>query len=1407
MAQSKVKLNQLIQDGATDGQVITWDNALSVYKPVTPATGNLLDGGNTTGAAVTVGTNDAFGLNLETNNVTRLSITGAAATGGAFTLANTNALSSTVQDVVTYTAATVGTPAANYGLGFLLQGHTSTGVMSDMARLRTYWTTATNGSQEAAFSLMLGDAGAALAEILKIDRTTSSGLLTFGTSTPLTLGVSALTTAASYTVGNSSSLLTLGGSSGAVIASTSSSTETAINLNASSATGSVTIQGSSAGRSSTNPAIVFNPTAYTSTSVNITGAGFFSGGFAPVGAGTNTYKSFVVNPTINQTGGHTGNTFGIEVNPTLTAVGGTYTSLQLGANSASARGVYQTGALTTNNFVGKTTFGATTTPTALVMFAAGTAAANTAPLKLTTGTALTTPEDGAIEYHSSHLYFTIGSTRFQLDQQAGSGTVTATAGALTTNAVVLGAGTTDTKVSTGITTNGGSELNLGVNATTIGKVKMFGNTSGDVTIQPAAVAGTATVQTLPATTGTLVNRVTTSAGVSASNSDGALTFTLGAITPTTVNGHTFTTGSSTFAGTAAQTYTFPTTTATLARTDAAQTFTGIQTFSTPIAATSVATMTASVGGGVPTPPNNTTTFLRGDGTFAAPSIAHSALTGLANDDHTQYALLLGRSGGQTLSGGTAASNTLTLNSTTNATKGDVVLNGSGGPVVIGGGIASSAIRFMEPSAGGTSYVEFQATALAGNVSFILPTADAAGVWKSDGGGGLSIAKLAVSDLANGTDGELITWSSTGTPTTVAVGTSGQVLTSNGAGAAPTFQTSVGLSDGDKGDITVSASGATWTIDNLAVTNAKINDVNVSKLTSGGILAASFTADVAIGSSVSLRYNGGNAALFANDSTSETTIFSKDGTQYFNANNTSSIIASGGTYAEYIDGELRLWDSDATQYVGIKPPATGSLTTSYTLTLPNDDGTTGQVLSTNGTGTLSWITAGGSSSLSGLTAATGSNTIDNLNNVQTWTWSTIAGASAFTYSYTGLTTGIGTLINGNGLTTGTLNQIVTTNNSVNSTNGLLYVNNSGSSTSGNVFKVSSNGNSTGPGLLVKANGNSGFGTTLPTSTLSVSEQDVIAAPASGDTVLHVTGLDAAVNAIIQLDLHNAGANGPVFMGRHARGTATTPTATQSGDVLADYAGAGYGTSYTALIGGMEVKAAQAFTGSAQGTSISLSTVTSGTTTRTERVNIANDGVVTISQLAGAAAGAVNSSSTGVLTNSKVFITPTASATFLTLANGSTLSTAANFTTSGANALTLTTTGSTNVTLPTTGTLSAIAGTETLTNKRINPRVISAASYTTNTGSSLDVSTCDLFIITDQAGNLLFNNPSGTPVNGQRLTIRIKDNTAARALTWGSEYRAMGQGLPSTTIAGKVMYIGLIFDDDANKWDCVSVSNEA
>lgn len=50
----------------------------------------------------------------------------------------------------------------------------------------------------------------------------------------------------------------------------------------------------------------------------------------------------------------------------------------------------------------------------------------------------------------------------------------------------------------------------------------------------------------------------------------------------------------------------------------------------------------------------------------------SHLIGLGDDDHTQYALLGGRSGGQSLRGSTAANENLTLESTAHATKGDVL---------------------------------------------------------------------------------------------------------------------------------------------------------------------------------------------------------------------------------------------------------------------------------------------------------------------------------------------------------------------------------------------------------------------------------------------------------------------------------------------------------------------------------------------------------------------------------------------------------------------------------------------------------------------------------------------------------------------------------------------------------------
>lgn len=127
-----------------------------------------------------------------------------------------------------------------------------------------------------------------------------------------------------------------------------------------------------------------------------------------------------------------------------------------------------------------------------------------------------------------------GSGTFTYETPAGAGTVTNT-GNLTANSVVLGNGTTDTKVVAGITTNGTAQLVLGVNTTTLGSVKMFGNTSGDVTIQPSAVAGTAVTFTLPSVSGTPLLNTTTSGVAATATASGTTTVThnLGRI-PTTI---------------------------------------------------------------------------------------------------------------------------------------------------------------------------------------------------------------------------------------------------------------------------------------------------------------------------------------------------------------------------------------------------------------------------------------------------------------------------------------------------------------------------------------------------------------------------------------------------------------------------------------------------------------------------------------------------------------------------------------------------------------------------------------------------------------------------------------------------------------------------------------------------------
>ena len=81
--------------------------------------------------------------------------------------------------------------------------------------------------------------------------------------------------------------------------------------------------------------------------------------------------------------------------------------------------------------------------------------------------------------------------------------------------------------------------------------------------------------------------------------------------------------------------------------------------------------------------------------------------------------------------------------------------------------------------------------------------------------------------------------------------------------------------------------------------------------------------------------------------------------------------------------------------------------------------------------------------------------------------------------------------------------------------------------------------------------------------------------------------------------------------------------------------------------------------------------------------------------------------------------------------------------------------------------------------------------------------DLVKITAQAAALTLANPSGTAVDGWGIVIRVKDNGTARAITYGSQYRAIGVTLPATTVIGKTVYLAGIWNVEDTTLDIVAV----
>ena len=94
-------------------------------------------------------------------------------------------------------------------------------------------------------------------------------------------------------------------------------------------------------------------------------------------------------------------------------------------------------------------------------------------------------------------------------------------------------------------------------------------------------------------------------------------------------------------------------------------------------------------------------------------------------------------------------------------------------------------------------------------------------------------------------------------------------------------------------------------------------------------------------------------------------------------------------------------------------------------------------------------------------------------------------------------------------------------------------------------------------------------------------------------------------------------------------------------------------------------------------------------------------------------------------------------------------------------------------------------------------------------TINTDNTDIHTITALAAAItsMTTNLSGTPVNGQKIIIRILDDGTARAITWGSSFASRGATLPTITVLSKYQYNGFIYNSTTSTWDLVATVNES
>lgn len=537
----------VIPTGGTAGQVLSKIDGTNYNTQwvTSGGSGDIVNGGNTTGATVVIGTNDANSLDFETNNVTRLSITGGASTGGAITESMITANTTTVDQHV-WRLNSSGSTSNGFGLRHLIQLESSTTDNRDAVGFNSYWAAGTDASRTSNFDLELINSAGTFRSFYRFQPgtfriyTTSGGaglVFTVFDLTPTSnftlnggsTGAAALTLATTgnsgITVSNNTStsnvpMLTIGSSTNNKNHSSGNYIESSYltQINPSNSASNFTVMSfgntiNSTGTSSGTVSLLAQTPIFTSIISPFKGISYDPSYTASSGAGTTYGYSYT--PTFNLTSTHSGTQRAISINPTLTSLVGTgsFIAVDLPVNNTKAIAINQTGASTPNYLVGPTVVGSTTADASAALLVNSTTKGFGLPqMTSSQKNAISSPREGLMVYDTDldgHCMY--DGVKWVRMAQRLAATVAVGAGAGTgASATISG-----TDLAGTVTLTGGTSASASATVFTITFGSAFSTAPGAIIIVPfsdnAAALGARPVY------GTAVSTTTATASVGAVN--------------------------------------------------------------------------------------------------------------------------------------------------------------------------------------------------------------------------------------------------------------------------------------------------------------------------------------------------------------------------------------------------------------------------------------------------------------------------------------------------------------------------------------------------------------------------------------------------------------------------------------------------------------------------------------------------------------------------------------------------------------------------------------------------------------------------------------------------------------------------------------------------------------------------